>query len=217
MASFLIPNMYMAGFETLLQLDKTTIDKIGNQMISFLPGKGPKAFYEHMAVLDIKGIDEISKTIYSFSNLLIEQKSSHQEIAEGLLEAYKKRNPDSKIDLEKGKEMLLLIFSNSKSVKLSYKGLSLILDVPNAYAKSSIITDIRPVFNDELEDKDRYAIISQTIKIEYQNDGLDKTFYINFDSLDLEELKSQIERAQKKESILRKEYAEAFNFIKVQE
>ena len=219
MAKYFIPHIFKDGFRLLIGLDFKSIQEIGTRMADFHPSKGPNDFHEHMKVLNISGINEISRTIYSFANLLLDHQASHKVIAEGLLNAYISESEDTK-RIKNPNEIisnLIFIFENAKSVKLSYKGLTLMLDVPAIYRESSIITDIRLVFNEDLEEKNRSAIITQQLKLIYSDNENEKSFYLSLDKSDLEDLKLQIERALKKEAIMRTDYFETFTFLTVLE
>lgn len=216
MAKYFIPDVFKKGFQYLIELDKDSIKQVGARMSEFPVGKNPHDFYEFMKSLRIAHIDEISKTIFSFANLLLDKKGSHRAIAEGLLNAYKVDAGEDDQLAERNDEIiesLTYIFEQSKSIKLSYKGLSLLLDVPAIYRTSSIITDIRLIFNEDIEEQNRTAVITQQLKVVYSDSSSEKTFYLSLDKMDLEELKEQIERALQKEAIMRKDYSETFSFL----
>lgn len=82
------------------------------------------------------------------------------------------------------------------------------LDLRNAYERiflaSRIVTDIRPVFDDDEVGAFDAAMINHTLQLRLRADDAESDIHIAVDLDDLETLKSQIERAIKKEESSRK-------------
>jgi hypothetical protein len=81
-------------------------------------------------------------------------------------------------------------------------------DLGTAFVRSlqsgRIITDVRPVFDDDPADRPGSAVITHSLILRtYNDDGQQKTFYITLDEEDLRSLKTQTERALDKLATLR--------------
>jgi len=81
------------------------------------------------------------------------------------------------------------------------------------YSESKVVTDIRIIFNDDLEEKDRNAMIVHGLNIEYYSANDIKNFHVSLTTTDLKDLKDVIERAISKENIINKDYSTDFKFI----
>ena len=69
------------------------------------------------------------------------------------------------------------------------------------------------VFNDEVNDIDRYGLIIHRLKIEYLTNSERKKNFYALDREDLVKLKEDLERAIEKEDLMRKDYGNEIKFI----
>lgn len=217
MSKYFIPDSVREGFESLVALSAAHLNLIIKKMDEFNIGDGPTDFYELLSPLNVPNIDEISKTIFSFCSLLIDNNDNPRSLAEGLVDAFLAESDVKAKTKNKEKiiERLLNIFESSRKLKTSYKLYALSGEVQNAYRDSLIITDIRVAFNDSLEEGDRNAIITHQLKLEFSKNSKRAELFINLERADLEELKTQIDRALEKENILTKDYGNVFKFIQI--
>lgn len=219
MAKYAIPSRYRSGFKTLIELDATSLNLLTQRLVEFPIGGGPSQLVDHLHDLPIPNIDEVSTTIYSFGNILVDKNRDLLKISTELIESLIKYE-DNNIELDNTQGLinnLLLVFESAKNIKTSFKAQALANDVPNIFRHSTILTDLRMVYPDDLEDSDRHAIVSQTLRIVYLNNDEDETIHITLDRKDLETLKTQIDRALAKESIIRNDYGSSLNIIKLGE
>lgn len=99
------------------------------------------------------------------------------------------------------------------SIKVGAKAAVLLADEERAYIKAKIVTDIRPVFGDVIQESDmlKSAFIVHTLKLTYQAGG-DEEFYVALSSKDLSELKRTIDRAVAKSQRLAELMPKFVNF-----
>lgn len=84
------------------------------------------------------------------------------------------------------------------------RGLDVVFDRENILSEARILTDIRPVFGDEVEPNLRGAAVISTLSIDYYaGAGGPKKVQLAIDERDLRRLNVAIERALKKGSALR--------------
>jgi hypothetical protein len=114
---------------------------------------------------------------------------------------------------ERLKQNLLEIFNNFKTLKLTLKADTLLSNDSAIYSESKIVTDIRIIFNDDLKEPDRNALIVHGLNIEFYSSNESKNFHVSMTTTDLKDLQDVIERAIEKESIISKEYSKDFKFI----
>jgi hypothetical protein len=71
------------------------------------------------------------------------------------------------------------------------------------FLSSRILTDIRPVFDDDAENVSA-ALIHHNLKITYQSNDEQKTFFVALDNYDIDALIANLEKAKKKRSLIKK-------------
>jgi hypothetical protein len=89
-----------------------------------------------------------------------------------------------------------------ESVAISAKALSILYDYERHVSDFRILTDIRPIFADDVITQPLAALITHALKIQYHETDKLHDFYISLDSADLRDLQSHIERALAKELAL---------------
>lgn len=216
MNKFFIPKPYRIGFKNIIMLDDNQLKLICEKLKLFTVGDGPNDLEEILSELEIPEILEIAKTIYSFGFILKDSKLDFHSTASGLLLAYND-DSDDEIDVndEKFNKNLVTIFENSEKIKLSHKALELFTNVPISIRSCNVITDIRPIFHDNINQGNRFALITQQLQMTYNENSENKTIFINFDKQDLEDLKEQIDRAILKQSVIQADYSNIYSFIEL--
>jgi hypothetical protein len=91
----------------------------------------------------------------------------------------------------------------SPSIRFTAKALELSVDYENVFSDCRILTDVRPVFPDDLEDM-AAAVIVDNLRISYfDRDGDLSTFFLAMDQKDLLALREEIDRALEKNKSMR--------------
>lgn len=219
MAKYQLPMRYRSGFKTLVELDSNSLNGLTDRLKTFEIGGGPKKLIEHLHDLPVPNIDEVARTIFSFGSILIDKNINVSLVATELVE-HLIHNSDNDLDSSKNEfyvTNLIKVLDSSNNIKVSYKALALSSEVSNVFRDSTIITDLRLISAEKLEDKNRHTLISQQLRIIYTTDDRDKTIYLTLDREDLEILREQIDRALAKELMIRNEYSEILNIIKIGE
>ncbi|MBX9670699.1 MAG: hypothetical protein K2X93_24070 [Candidatus Obscuribacterales bacterium] len=102
------------------------------------------------------------------------------------------------------REALTEFFSAKSSLGLSAKANLLLTNNERNFLRVRIISDLRPIFDEDTVNEPIASVISHTLKIEYSEAGARKEFFVALDTSELTELKQAIERAELKTSELRK-------------
>ncbi len=89
----------------------------------------------------------------------------------------------------------------TRSVSLSAKALDVSYDFERVYLAGRLLTSIRPIFNEE-RDEIKGSTIVQTLRLEFISpDGIQSSISIAMDSVDIERLKEECDRAARKATI----------------
>lgn len=83
------------------------------------------------------------------------------------------------------------------------KALSVASDVPRLFTDARILSDLRPIFGEDVTALPVGAVISHSLRVTYAEEGNEKEFFVYLDSDDLKNVQEQIERALKRDSTLR--------------
>lgn len=96
-----------------------------------------------------------------------------------------------------------------ENVSMISKGLKLQRNGEHLYCEARIMSDIRPVFHEDVSIRPAGAVVSHTLKLGYHKGGEHEEFFIVLESADLKALKQTVERAIAKESTLRQLMADS--------
>ncbi len=75
-----------------------------------------------------------------------------------------------------------------------------------------MITDVRLIFNEDINDKERYSIILHRLHINFRKNKKPDDIYLTMDLNDLQDLRDIIDRAIRKEEVIREDY-EQLKFV----
>lgn len=81
------------------------------------------------------------------------------------------------------------------------------------FEDARVVSDIRLVFNDHLDDEHRLGLLVHQLRLTVQQGKKTKDVYISCSRSDLQLIKDQIDRALKKDQVIRKDYADSIQFI----
>lgn len=219
MARIKIPSSALPGFEAISNLDPVQLDRISQYLITNPVGASLTELHEFLLeFLKASNAREIVNTLVSLSDLLsppdVDLESLSNKLSESYIEQSSTLDNNSQLELKKQnlKNNLFQIFQNATNLKLTLKALDLIGGDNYVFRNSRIVTDIRPVFNDDLESNQRNAVIIHYLHIDYINE-MPKKIILSLDLSDLKNLKGIIERAIAKNEIIKKDYQPPFTFL----
>lgn len=91
---------------------------------------------------------------------------------------------------------------SSEGLHLIAKSLELQRDNEKLFSKARILTDIRPVFGDDVRQAPRTGVVLHTLKLSYYVGEGEADFYVVLDKVDLKLLREVIDRAIAKDATL---------------
>ena len=88
-------------------------------------------------------------------------------------------------------------------IRLLQKGAALALEHDRVFLDAQIITDVRPVFGDHVEEGMAAAVLTHSLRIDFLQAGRNESFYVSLDPLDLQNMHDVVDRAINKSDFLR--------------
>lgn len=220
MSKITIPPRALQGFIEIASLTSEQAEKVSTFLRQMQVGTKFNEINEYLySSLNIKTSRSIVNTFSTFGEILEPTEINFEDLTNNLIESVvelTKKDKDKELDEDKLKALkrnLLLIFENSKNLKLTLKAFKLEFENDNLYSDARIISDIRLIFNDELEDTKRNGIILHRLHINFKKKRVDDEMFFTLDLKDLKNLKEDIDRAIKKEEIIKSDYNKNINFI----
>lgn len=217
MPNYRIPEKFIHGFIGLASLSNEQFGSLLQSLQSLRKGASPKEVTDRIgeSIKDVPNNSKIARSIFSLGSVLnsneIESvKLFAQEFADFVFDVSKKDfnlelSTESKLKLP---QYLQGIIEHSFVIKNSYKAITIITDNHAIFREAKVYSDIRLVFNDDIYDSDRIAVIVNQLKIEYNVNGENNNIFFSLDENDLISLKKSIERALEKNSIIKADYAQ---------
>lgn len=211
-----IPQFAFKGFDAISRLTEDQVNKFTSYLDNMNVGTKMEQINNFLdSILESDDSRNIVQALISFSELLQPSTIDFEALAASLASSYKDQfegEVSSEIH-QNLKRNLSLIFNHSESLKLTLKAIDLVSEEDYIFNDSKIITDIRLVFNDELESNYRSALLVHHLYIEYYKDREQRKIVLALDLADLKKLKEHIERAIKKDDIIKDDYSNSFNFL----
>lgn len=109
------------------------------------------------------------------------------------------------------KRALQSILSSDQSLGVTAKASDIRGQHQNVYCRARILTDVRPVFGQNVAQAPSAAVITHTLRLSTHQEGdfsTTRDFYVALDEADLEELKHLVERAIRKEATLKSQISQ---------
>jgi len=201
-----IPASYIPAITNIVHLRNELFDELLRRLTAAPILSDPKAMVEYIGEIpdvphqDLEGIVDIAFALHrvrEFSGL--RYKSFLNELAKGVQENVKPKISDDSLATVRERFKGLLGIESLTSLG---KAISLQRAGERLYCESKILSDIRPVFGQDVEAEPVGAVITHTLKIGYHDDDEHKDFFIVLDQEDLIGLHVTIERAISKSTAL---------------
>jgi hypothetical protein len=208
MADIKIPSKFLGGFEIINNLNNSQIQSLSEFLKSRTPSEKPDGpIVSEIVDISRDNLTEIVSTIYSVLHLSVSYKIPFDELIKDLSTAYFSQSRSAMND--KLASNLRLLLENANNLKLSVKAADVMREKDKIYDSSRILTDLRYIFdNDDLKSDNRLAVIIHNLKIAYQHNKNEESFFVALSLDDLKDLKQQIDRAIEKEEIIKAYYAD---------
>ncbi len=92
---------------------------------------------------------------------------------------------------------------SENALSVSSKAWEVIREHSHVYCSARVLTDLRPIFKNEVEQAPSAFVAVHTLKLVYHQDGKHHDFYVALDRSDIEQLATVLQRALSKEQSLR--------------
>ena len=100
------------------------------------------------------------------------------------------------------REQFLRVWAPTGALAVATKAIELLWEQQLVFCDARVLTDMRPIF-DEAADVVRGFVPFHVLALNYYEGGVTKTTYVAMDLADLSKLIGQLERARRKEQVLR--------------
>lgn len=213
MPKFRIPKAYQKGFTLLFELDEQTrkqlLEEIKNAPYTLsledLTAKLADSFN-----LAQNKVDEIIRTIISLAMLRETTRQDVNTFVSEILHAMRITEDQALKPPDNFQNQLQELLNLDESpFYTKAKAKRLVTERDKILLNTRIITDIRPIFTEDIDCIIKGNLILHNLMIDYVESGEVKEIYFALDKDDLKKLKDYIERAEKKEKVLREKLKEA--------
>lgn len=215
MATISIPERVYPGFKIISELDDNQINSLVDYFSKMPVGKDYEEVEQDICqVINITNGEQLLKTIVSFSKLVDVDDVNYEDVSNNLTDSFielKGAKPSKRV-IENLRSNLLKILSNYKNLKYTIKTRELASENENNFGDFKLLTDIRLIFNDEIEDKNRYAVILHKLSIEFQKNLEIQELQLTVDLDDLKKLRTEIDKAILKDQVIRDDFKDSLNF-----
>ncbi len=218
MTRFQIPDVFLPGFTKISELAAEKAEEIGDLLREVPVGINRQEF--HTIFKDkVSGLESpFAETIFSFGGILANKKAGEdiRELALSLTNAFKEKNEEKVSDTtaEQLNQNLLTILKNAENLEKTFKAIHLLSSNAHIYRDSVILTDIRLLFEDEVENAPKCGVVLHQLKIDYVENEKLKSLFVCLDNDDLNGLIENLQRAIKKEESIKKNQ-DKINFISI--
>jgi len=208
MPKYSIPTQVQNGFKFIITLNTDELNVLSNIIKKAKIGQGIKYIVEEnftkFSDFDKNKFEQIIIALFSMANIYLDSKNNLEQFILDFSESFECFFQDtSSAELDKLKSCLTKLLPNFNSIILTTKTRELFTENPKNMLETRIVSDIRIVFDDEINAKAQSAIIIHNLKIDYFNDFDKKSFFVSLDLSDLKKLQKVIERAIEKDNSIR--------------
>lgn len=205
MAELEIPEKYKPGFEQLVKIDRTTVNELVNALsqaqASLLVEDLASAVASQVKALTVEELKDLIEALISLYNLRDYFDAPINKIVERISQAVQEDEELPNLTEEERQEFKtrLTIFLEFDGVlSVTSKAIDVMRDHERLFTRARVLTDMRPVFEPDIEKGPAGIAIVHMLKIEYADLDGTHEFFVALDSTDLEQLREQLDRASQK-------------------
>jgi len=207
-----IPKSAYAAIQHLVHFSGPDFDAFMDALSKAEPSLNQDNFWKHVAKrvnrVDQGMIESILHEIFQMDGARVDAADDGlglNEFAEAVAEAAaaskSEEFPFTEGDRKTLKDRLVKIFEGRKGLQITMKAMGVVVDQDHVFYHARILTDIRPVFNDNGDSVDA-AVIVHSLRIHYGENADHKDFYVALDTSDIQSLRQVLDRADAKAKCL---------------
>jgi len=219
MSKYSIPSQLKIGFSLIASLNEVQLNTVNFVFENAEFGEGIKTLSERLnskSDLGEQNSIEIIRSLFSMVNIFKDAETPKEEFIKDFTDSMETEIGVKNKELENVRNNLLNLLSNSQKISKTIKAKNLIVENANNFMEGRIVSDIRISYDEDLgaEKKEQFGVIVHNLRLTYCDTHGDneRTFYISLDLKDLNSLKKIVDRALKKDELMRSNQHE-INFI----
>jgi hypothetical protein len=206
MADLTIPDPIIQGLETTARLS----DESFRELVSALEGVPLKIRSNRIfddSNFELKTVSEVDKRLIrdALMPLYLARLNTNVPVStftDDVLQALERKTDGTSAEsISKLGERLRELLSIEK-LNLITKAHDVLTEHSQTYGKARIISDIRPVFGEDIQEGAAAAVIVHMLNIVYYQAGKRNDFVVALDSKDVEQLMETLKRAEEKAKLL---------------
>lgn len=205
-----IPPNYQLGLAKIISLNNESIAELITllEKVSIDSKKSIETLASNAQTLAAEDAEKIIETIYSLYQLknqmpLSESDDFSDVIIDAMNDSENEALKISEENLSDFKQKFSALL-NVNSLSIRTKAQNLRMEHTNVLKDMSLITDLRPIFGDNVDETPAGIVLVHTLKIVYEQNDEPMNFYFALDDDDLSKFISVLKRAQVKSESLRK-------------
>ena len=209
-----VPKSYISSLQLVRSLSQSDADRLLKALDSAHIASSSQEMADNIAP-SVKGIpkenlDKIVDLLYALYHVREFSELNRADFLKELVDSVRDH-----ADPHVAKDELPVIkerFKNLlrvKSLESISKALVLQRQHERVFCQAKLISDIRPVFGDNVKSTPAAATISHVLHIRYHENGDHREFYLMLDRFDLDKLEEVIKRAKQKDATLDKALSDA--------
>jgi hypothetical protein len=212
-----IPKPYIPGIKILLGLSSEDAFKLEQSINEIPPCLTISNVCKHLRgkLLEIDGdsdlttenLERVVDFLLSANDLKITSGLSVEEIVAGISDSFISENT-VEIEVENVRSRLSQFLSSESQISLVSKIRSVYLEHEMVFDSCRVLTDVRPVFNDDISEIPA-ALIVHNLKINYLNADKSMSFFVALDDSDVDSLIADLTRAKRKALLIKKSLDES--------
>lgn len=210
-SNVVIPKAQQPALKCLLGLPRVQ----AQGLLAALRSEQPSFYLETMASrlaakLQLPSNDLADILMMLASMYLTSRSTDHSsdDFATGVIHAAKDLDSlkDATTDWDHARQLIAGLLACDTSLGVTAKAISVTSDHEKLFSKARILTDMRPIFGDKIEERPAAAIVVHTLRITYRAHPHQRadlsSFFVAMNAEDLRELQTQIARALAKEQAI---------------
>jgi hypothetical protein len=206
-----IPKSGQIAFRELLDLNDGQFDLLVDAITKTAPAGSTDVFWHRVAekVPAIKRdiveriVDELFSLNYARDNWGVSEADFAKMASDAAASQSSKKSPMTDEQKNLLAARLTRLLEIKASLSITSKALDVLTDADRIFYSAKILTDVRPVFDDEGE-RIEAAVIIHNLRIHFGQDSDHRDFFVVLDTNDIKELRTVLDRADKKAESLQK-------------